>query len=79
MDAIVKNPYFKLSTNNITSFIFEEFYLKKTENNIKANTSFFCYLIKKVFDIKKVNTANSNKNISITTYLITKSLKNCYS
>lgn len=44
IDVIVKNPYFKLSANNITfTTIFKEFSLKKINNNIIADL-FFCIL-----------------------------------
>lgn len=37
VNAIVKNPYFKLPTNNITPFTLKEFFLEKIESNFKAN------------------------------------------
>lgn len=36
MDAVVKNPYFKLPADNITPSTLEEFSLEKIESNIKG-------------------------------------------
>ena len=78
MDIIVKKIYFKLLANIITFFIFEKFFLEKIKSNIKTDVIIFYSLIKEAFGIQKVNTTNDNKNISITTFLVTKSRKNCY-
>ena len=77
MDVVVKNFYFKLPADNITLSTFKEFSLEKIENNIKIDALFFHFLIKEASDIKKVNIANGDKNISTTTSLIIKSKKDC--
>ena len=77
MDAVVKNPYFKLLANNITPSILEEFSVEKIESNIKVDALFFYSLIKEVSGIKKVNAANSDKNMSTTTPLAMKSKQDC--
>ena len=76
IDIIIKNFHFKLSANNITPFTFKKFFLKKIKSNIKADIFFFYSLIKKVSGIKKVNAANSDKNIFATTFLVIKKRKN---
>ena len=73
MDIIIKNSYFKLLANNITLSILEKFYLEKIENNIKADISFFHFLKGEAFSI------NSNKNMSITTRLMVKSIEDSHS
>ena len=75
---VLKNFYLKLSANNITLSIFKEFFLKKIENSIQADAFFFHSLIKKASSVKKVNIANSNKNMSAITFLATKSKKDCW-
>lgn len=79
IDTVVKNPYFNLSANNITLSIFEEFFLEKIENNLKVDTPFFHFLIRKVSGIQKVNVADSDKNMSNTTFLAAKSGEDCHS
>ena len=74
---VIKNSHFKLLANNITPSTFEEFFLKIIKNNIKVDAPFFYSLIREVSDIKKINVANSNKNISATTPLVKKNKKNC--
>ena len=76
IDIIVKNPYFKLLANNIIFSILEKFFLKKIESNIKADAPFFYSLIREVSGIKKVNTVDSDKNMSTTTPLAIKSREN---
>ena len=78
MDAIVKNPYFKLPANNITLSTLEEFSLEKIESNFKLNAPFFHSLIREVSGIFKVNTANGAKNTSNTTPLAAKSREDCH-
>lgn len=73
IDAVIKNPYFKLLADNITPFTLEEFSLKKIESNIKADAPFFHSLIREVSNVKKVNIADGDKNMSATTSLATKS------
>ncbi len=73
MDAVVKNPYFKLPANNITPSTLEEFSLEKIESNIKADASFLHSLIREASRIKKVNAADGDKNMSAITPLVTKS------
>ncbi len=75
MDAIVKNPYFKLLANNITPSILEKFSLKKIESNIKADAPFLHSLIKKASGVNKANVTNGDKNMSATTPLVMKSRK----
>ena len=77
MDAVIKNPYFKLLANNITPSILKEFFLEKIENNIKADAFFLHSLIKEISGIRKVNVINDDKNISATTLLATTSKKDC--
>lgn len=72
INAIVKNIYFKLSANNITSSILEEFFLEKIKNNIKADALFLFFIIKEVSDIKKINVGNGDKNMSATISLVIK-------
>ena len=78
MDAVVKNPYFKLSANNITSSTLEEFSLEKIESNLKADASFFHSLIRETSGVQKVNNADGDKNTSNTTPLAAKSRKDCH-
>ena len=40
MNGVVKNLYFKLSTNNINLSILKEFSLKKIKSNIKVDAIF---------------------------------------
>lgn len=54
IDTIVKNPYFKLSANNITFSILEGFSLEKIESNIKADAFFLDSLIREISDVDKV-------------------------
>ncbi len=77
MNAVIKNLYFKLLANNITFSTFEEFFLEKIKSNIKINALFLYSLIREVSGVKKVNTANGDKNMSATTFLIMKSRKDC--
>ena len=78
IDAVVKNPYFKLSANNITSSTLEKFSLEKIESNIKAaDVPFFYSLIKRISGVKKVYAANNDKNISATIPLAIKSKEDC--
>ena len=77
INIIIKNLYFKLLINNITVFIFEKFFFKKIESNIKADIFFLHSLIKKAFDIKKVNATNDDKNISAIIFLVTKNREDC--
>lgn len=77
INTVVKNPYFKFSVNNITLSTLGEFFLKKIKNNIKVNAIFLYFLIKKVFSIKKDETANYNKNISLITFLAIKNKEDC--
>lgn len=72
---IIKNFYFKLSANNLTPSTFEEFSLKEIKSNIKADISFFYFLIRVASNVKKVNITNSNKNMFTTTFLAIKSKK----
>ena len=77
MDAVVKNSYFKLPTNNITFFTLGRFFLKKIKSNSKPDTHFFYSLIRKASDVKKINVADGDKNMSATTLLVTKSREDC--
>ncbi len=43
IDAVVKNPYFKLLADNITPSTLKEFSLEKIDSNIKAD-AYFCTL-----------------------------------
>ena len=74
---VVKNPYFKLPANNITLSTFEKFSLKRIESNIKADILFLYSPIRKASGVKKVNAANSDKNISTTTLLVIKNKEHC--
>lgn len=51
IDVIIKNLYFKLSVNNITFSILEEFFLEKIKNSLKAYVSFFYFLIKETTSV----------------------------
>lgn len=62
---VVKNPYFKLSADNITPSMIEKFFLEKIHSNIKTNISFLHFLIKKSASIKMINTTNYDNNISV--------------
>lgn len=73
--TIIKNPYFKLLTNNITYFTLENIFLEKIKSNIKTNRLFLYFLIKKTYSIKKVNAINSDKNMFNTIFLIIKNRK----
>ncbi len=77
IDALVKNLYFKLLANNITPSILEEFSFEKIKSNIKTDALFFYSLIREVSDVKKVNTTNGDKNMSTTTFLVTKNRQDC--
>lgn len=77
MDAIVKNPYFKLLVNNITSSKIKKFFLDKIESNIKANALLLYSLIKKAFSVKRVKVTNDDKNISATIFSAIKNRENC--
>ncbi len=77
IDTVVKNPYFKLSADNITPSILEEFSLEKIKSNIKADAPFLHSLIREASGVKKVNAANGDKNIYTTTPLLTKSREDC--
>ena len=72
IDAVVKNPYFKLPANNITLSILEKFFLEKIESNIKADILFLHSLIREASGVKKVNVTDGNKNMSAITPLATK-------
>ncbi len=61
MDAVIKNPYFKLPANNITPSTLEKFSLEKIKSNIKADALFLYSLIRKTSGVKKVNTVDSDK------------------
>ena len=78
IDAVVKNPYFKLPADNITSSTLEEFFLEKIESNLKADAIFFHFLIREASGVQKVNDANSDKNTSNTTPLAAKSREDCH-
>lgn len=78
IDAVIKNPYFKLPANNITLSTFEEFFLEKIENNLKVEVLFFHFLIREPSGIQKVNTANSDKNTSNITSLTAKNREDCH-
>lgn len=67
MNAIVKNPYFKLLVNNIILSILKEFYLKKVDSNIITDIPFLHSLNQEIVDIKIVNIANCDHNISLNT------------
>ncbi len=58
--------------NNITPSTLEKFFLEKFKSNIKRNILLYS-LIREASGIKKVNAVNSDKNMSATTPLITKS------
>ncbi len=73
MDAVVKNPYFKLSTDNRTPSTLEEFSLEKIKSNIKADAPFLHSLIREASSDKKVNAANGDKKMYATALLLTKS------
>ncbi len=75
MDAVIKNPYFKLPANNITPSILEEFSLEKIESNIKADAPFLHSLIREASGVKKVNAADGDKNMYATISLYTKSIE----
>lgn len=75
MYTIIKNPYFKLLTNNITYSTLENIFLEKIKSNIKTNRLFLCSLIKKEYGIKKVNAINSDKNMFNTIFLVIKNRK----
>lgn len=75
MDAIVKNLYFKLSADNITLSILEEFSLENIENNLKVDTLFFHFLIREASGVQKINATNGDKNMSNTTFLMAKNRK----
>lgn len=79
INSVVKNPYFKLLANNITLSTLEEFSLEKIESNLKADASFFYFLIREASGIQKVNAANGDKNTSNTTPLAAKSRENRHS
>ncbi len=67
MDAVVRNPYFKLSADNITLSTLEEFSLEKIDNNIKSDAPFLHSLIREAAGIEIVNTADCNSDTSATT------------
>lgn len=73
----MKNCYFKLSVNNITFSILEEFFLEKIKSIIKADIPFFHSLIRKISGIKKINVTNGDKNISTNIFLATKDSEDC--
>lgn len=77
MDAIAKNLYFKFSANNVTLSILGDFLLKKIESNIKADALFFLSSIKEASSVKKINAADSDRCIFVTTIFITKGRKDC--
>lgn len=77
VDMVIKNFYFKLPATQITFSILEKFFLIKIKNNMKIDVCFFYSLIRKTSGIKKVNTINSDKNIFVTTFLLTKNKKDC--
>lgn len=79
IDAVVKNPYFKLPADNITPSTLGEFSLEKIENNLKADAPFFHSLIREASGVQKVNDANGDKNTSNTTPLAAKSREDRYS
>lgn len=68
IDAVVKNPYFKLWADNINPSTLEKFFLEKIDNNIKANAPFLHSLIWEAADVKIVNSANYDSNTSATTF-----------
>ncbi len=73
IDTVIKNIYFKLSANNITPSTLKEFFLGWIKINIKADALFLYSLIREVSSVKKVNDANSDKNMFATTFLAMKS------
>lgn len=75
IDIIITNFYFKLLINNISFFIFDNFFLEKTNININAN---ILPLIKKVASFKKINTINLKTNIFAIIISIANSRKNYY-
>lgn len=79
IDTVIKNPYFKLSANNIILSTLEEFSLEKIESNLKADVSFFHSLIREASGIQKVIAANGDKNTSNTTPLVAKSREDRHS
>lgn len=78
IDAVIKNFYFKLSANNITSSILKKFFLEKIQSNLKVDAPFFHSLIRETSGVQKINVTNSDKNMSNTTLLATKSREDCY-
>ncbi len=69
---VIKNLYSKLLMNNITLSILGNFSLEKIKSSIKTDAPFLYFLIKKISNIKKVNIANNDKNISVTILLAIK-------
>lgn len=43
IDAVVKNPYFKFSANNINLFTLKYFFLEKINNNIEVDVVFYTF------------------------------------
>ncbi len=78
MDAVLRNPYFKLPANNITLSTLEEFSLEKIDSNIKADASFLHSLIREAAGVEIVNTADCDSDTSATTYFAANSKENLH-
>lgn len=79
LDTNIINLYFKLLAYNISFFTLDKCFLEKINNNIKIHTTFLQSLIRQAVDVKKVNIANFEINISAIITLAANSRKNHYS